>query len=217
MPKLAIVLWLLYLAISLGLRILIQLRTTGSSGFVLLRSSSSRLQLVASALFVSSLLAGLVSPVLALALPEQLLFRAMAVPTWVAALGALGYVAGVSSAFVSQLTLGRSWRIGVDASERTDLVMRGAFGIVRNPIFSALLLTSLSLAMLCSTSIAWFACAVQLLALELQVRGVEEPHLLRVHGAAYRDYAARVGRFVPGLGLGVAQVPPGGLPETEAK
>jgi protein-S-isoprenylcysteine O-methyltransferase Ste14 len=38
------------------------------------------------------------------------------------------------------------------------------------------------------------------LALEIQVRLVEEPYLLRTHGDAYREYAARVGRFVPGLG-----------------
>lgn len=202
MPKLTIVLWLLYLAISLGARIVIQVRTTGSTGFVLLRSRSSPLQLFASALFVSSLLAGLLSPILVLAGLEHGLFAPMAMPAWVAALGGLLYVTGVSSAFVSQLTLGRSWRIGVDASERTELVTRGAFAIVRNPVFSALFLTSISLALLCSTPLAWLACAVQLLALELQVRGVEEPHLARVHGAAYQDYAARVGRFVPWIGRG---------------
>jgi len=181
-------------------RVLIQLRTTGSSGFVLHRSSSSPLQLFASALFVASLLAGLLSPILALAGLQHALFIPIAMRRWGAVLGGFLYLAGVTSAFVSQLTLGRSWRIGVDASERTELVTRGAFAIVRNPVFSALFLTSISLALLCSTPLAWSACAVQLLALELQVRGVEEPHLASVHGAAYRDYAARVGRFVPWLG-----------------
>ena len=38
------------------------------------------------------------------------------------------------------------------------------------------------------------------LGLELQVRAVEEPYLLRTHGDAYRAYAARVGRFLPGVG-----------------
>jgi protein-S-isoprenylcysteine O-methyltransferase Ste14 len=36
--------------------------------------------------------------------------------------------------------------------------------------------------------------------LELQVRQVEEPYLLETHGEEYALYAARVGRFVPGLG-----------------
>ena len=61
--------------------------------------------------------------------------------------------------------------------------------------------TALSLALVCSTPLALIACVVQAIALEIQVRAVEEPHLARVHGDAYRQYAARVGRFVPGHGL----------------
>jgi protein-S-isoprenylcysteine O-methyltransferase Ste14 len=201
MPKLTILLWLSYLAISLGLRILIQLRMTGHSGFVLLRASSSKLQLIASALFVSSLAAGFASPLLAHTLPGHSLWQPWGMPPLAIALGGVFYVAGVSVALAAQLTLGRSWRIGVDANERTELVMRGAFRVVRNPVFSALLLTSVGLALLCSTPLAWLACSAQLVALELQVRGVEEPYLARVHGEAYRAYLARVGRFVPGIGL----------------
>jgi protein-S-isoprenylcysteine O-methyltransferase Ste14 len=36
--------------------------------------------------------------------------------------------------------------------------------------------------------------------IELQVRIVEEPCRLSVHGDAYRDYLANVGRFVRGVG-----------------
>ena len=41
---------------------------------------------------------------------------------------------------------------------------------------------------------------VLLVALELQVRGVEEPYLRAVHGSHYRAYEAEVGRFLPALG-----------------
>jgi protein-S-isoprenylcysteine O-methyltransferase Ste14 len=37
-------------------------------------------------------------------------------------------------------------------------------------------------------------------ALELQVRVVEEPYLLRTQDEPYAAYASRVGRFVPGVG-----------------
>jgi protein-S-isoprenylcysteine O-methyltransferase Ste14 len=37
-------------------------------------------------------------------------------------------------------------------------------------------------------------------AVELQVRRIEEPYLLGTHGDRYRAYARRVGRFVPGVG-----------------
>ncbi|MFL5908785.1 MAG: methyltransferase family protein, partial [Solirubrobacterales bacterium] len=36
--------------------------------------------------------------------------------------------------------------------------------------------------------------------LQLQVRFVEEPYLIRTHGDDYRAYASEVGRFVPGIG-----------------
>jgi protein-S-isoprenylcysteine O-methyltransferase Ste14 len=39
-----------------------------------------------------------------------------------------------------------------------------------------------------------------LVALEIQIRLVEEPYLERVHGDAYRRYATATGRFVPGVG-----------------
>ena len=45
---------------------------------------------------------------------------------------------------------------------------------------------------------AWLL--VLIIGLELHVRLVEEPYLLRVHGDAYRRYAARTGRFLPRVG-----------------
>jgi protein-S-isoprenylcysteine O-methyltransferase Ste14 len=71
---------------------------------------------------------------------------------------------------------------------------------VRNPIFAAMLPTALGLALMVPSWIALLGLGGLLLALELQVRAVEEPYLLSVHGDAYASYAARVGRFVPGVG-----------------
>ncbi|MEU7818666.1 methyltransferase [Pseudonocardia sp. NPDC049154] len=44
------------------------------------------------------------------------------------------------------------------------------------------------------------AAVAMIVAVELQVRRVEEPYLLATHGAAYRADAATVGRLVPGVG-----------------
>jgi protein-S-isoprenylcysteine O-methyltransferase Ste14 len=46
--------------------------------------------------------------------------------------------------------------------------------------------------------------AVSCVALEIQVRAVEEPYLLRTHPEEYAEYLARAGRFVPGVGRLVA-------------
>ena len=108
--------------------------------------------------------------------------------------------AGILATFAAQLGMGNSWRIGVDEGERTALVTDGLFALVRNPIYSAMLPTVAGLALVVP-NVAAIAGAIGLLvALEIQTRGVEEPHLLRVHGDEYARYAARVGRFVPGVG-----------------
>jgi protein-S-isoprenylcysteine O-methyltransferase Ste14 len=52
--------------------------------------------------------------------------------------------------------------------------------------------------------VAFAGFGALVLALEIQVRLVEEPYLRRTHGAAYERYAARTGRFAPRVGRGSA-------------
>jgi protein-S-isoprenylcysteine O-methyltransferase Ste14 len=75
-----------------------------------------------------------------------------------------------------------------------ELVTGGPFALVRNPIFSAMVLAFLGLALLVPNAAALAGFVALVVALEVQVRLVEEPYLLRAHGARYADYAARVGR-----------------------
>jgi protein-S-isoprenylcysteine O-methyltransferase Ste14 len=110
------------------------------------------------------------------------------------------YGAGLVGVAASQEAMGASWRIGQDANERTTLVTRGPFALVRNPIFCSLALVQLGLALLVPNVLALVGLALLAVSIELQVRLVEEPHLRRVHGAEYEGYARRVGRFVPGIG-----------------
>jgi protein-S-isoprenylcysteine O-methyltransferase Ste14 len=114
--------------------------------------------------------------------------------------GIVLFVIGLAATLAAQVAMGESWRIGVDESERTDLVTDGPFSLARNPIFAAMLPTSLGLALMVPSWVAFLGVVALFLALELQVRIVEEPYLRRVHGRAYEAYASRVGRFVPGVG-----------------
>jgi protein-S-isoprenylcysteine O-methyltransferase Ste14 len=110
-------------------------------------------------------------------------------------------VTGIAAALYAQLAMGASWRIGVNPGERNELVTPGPFALVRNPIFSAMLPTSLGLVLMVPSVVAIIGVVALAVALELQVRVVvEEPYLLRAHGRPYADYAARVGRFVPCVG-----------------
>jgi hypothetical protein len=77
-----------------------------------------------------------------------------------------------------------------------------------NPIFASMLALLGGEALVLSTLVGASAFAVALVAIEIQVRLVEEPYLLKTHGDAYRRYAARVGRFVPWIGRVRAQAPP---------
>lgn len=114
--------------------------------------------------------------------------------------GAVLAVAGIAATFAAQVAMGTSWRIGVDHAERTELVTSGPFAVVRNPIYSAMLPTAFGLALLVPSWIAVAGILALAVALELQVRVVEEPYLRQVHGAAYDRYGQRVGRFIPAVG-----------------
>ena len=106
----------------------------------------------------------------------------------------------MAGTLLAQAWIGSSWRVGVDEAERTELVVRGPFALVRNPIFSAMIPAFLGLALLAPNVLALAAFSVLVAAVELQVRFVEEPYLLRTHGERYAGYASQVGRFVPGVG-----------------
>jgi protein-S-isoprenylcysteine O-methyltransferase Ste14 len=99
---------------------------------------------------------------------------------------------------LAQWEMGASWRVGID-DRPTALVTTGIFRLVRNPIFSGLLLFLAGYACLMP---AWWSLALwvaTLTGLRLQIAH-EEGHLIALHGAEYLAYAARVGRLVPFVG-----------------
>ena len=114
-------------------------------------------------------------------------------------LGAGIAVFGIVGALASQLTMGESWRIGVDETERTRLVTDGMFRYVRNPIFSFIGVSMLGFFLTVPNGWAFIAIVITAIGIQLQVRFVEEPHLLSVHGDEYASYLRSVGRFIPGL------------------
>ena len=197
MPKLALLLWILYFIPTLGVRVVIQRRRTGHSGFA---DSSRRGGVQSLAQLVETLAIGLAvaAPILALTGAVEP-FESLD-ETAVNLAGAVLFIAGLAGIVLSQEAMGSSWRIGVDPEERTELVTRGPFALVRNPIFSFLVLVQVGTFLLVPSAAALAGLVLQVVSVELQVRLVEEPYLLRVHGAAYREYAARAGRFLPGAG-----------------
>lgn len=199
MAAAALALYGISLTLTFGVRIAVQVRRTGSTGVHGLPDDARPVEWLAGALFIAGLASGAAAPVLAL------LGILEPIPALDGAVGhAIGLVlacGGIVLTFLAQLAMGDAWRIGVDPEDRTDLVTDGPFGLVRNPIYSAMLPTVLGLVLMVPNAVALGALAALATGLELQVRLVEEPYLLRVHGEAYAAYAARVGRFVPKMGL----------------
>jgi protein-S-isoprenylcysteine O-methyltransferase Ste14 len=196
-PVLALALLVLFYAIAFGLRTWQQLRATGSTGFRGLSGRPGSLEWLGGALFGVGVALSLVA---ALGEAAGWLTGLWEPGPASVVLGVLLTLGGVAATYLAQVSMGDAWRIGVREDERTRFVTDGAFAVVRNPIFSCMLFTAAGLVVLIpnALSVASFVCL--LIAVELQVRFVEEPYLLRTHGQRYRDYASRVGRFVPGLG-----------------
>ena len=192
---LALALYLVYLALAFGLRGWLQWRRTGDHGFRFGAFAASPAERAGGLLFVLALALGLAGPVLELlgVLGAVELLRAPA-------LGKLLSLVGIAGTLHAQLEMGASWRVGVDPSEHTTLRIDGPFAWVRNPIYSWMILTAAGLALLVPNAASGVGLVALVVGIELQVRRVEEPHLLRTHGAAYASWAARTGRFLPGVG-----------------
>ncbi|MEU0484644.1 isoprenylcysteine carboxylmethyltransferase family protein [Streptosporangium sp. NPDC006013] len=119
----------------------------------------------------------------------------MAAPIQISA--AVLVLAAGTATLLSQSAMGASWRVGVDEGETTALVTGGPFRLVRNPVFTAMATTSIGWTLLVPSSPS---PAALITAIELQVRVVEEPYLIRTHGSDHRPHASITGRFVPALG-----------------
>lgn len=195
MARLALALFVVFLALGFGLRAFLQWRRTGDAGFRLGAFAGSGAEREGALLFAAALALGLAAPLLELS-GALAAFEALRAP-W---LGALLWLVGMTGMLHAQLAMGSSWRVGVDPNERTTLKTDGPFRWVRNPVFSWVIVTATGLALLVPNAASLAGLAVLVASVQVQVRLVEEPYLRRTHGDAYERWASRTGRFVPGLG-----------------
>ncbi len=198
MPRIALLLCLAWFLLLFVVRSLIQWKRTGSTGMKGFHGAVGSLPWWAGVAASAGLVLAPLAPIAALrGWPGGVLWLDV-LPLQV--LGLALTTLGIVGSLLAQLSMGESWRIGVDEAERTELVTRGLFGWVRNPIFSFIALSVAGLVLLVPNAFALASAGLTLFGVEAQVRGVEEPYLLEAHGDRYRSYAARIGRFVPGVG-----------------
>lgn len=116
-------------------------------------------------------------------------------PLAVEVVGLALMTAGLAFSVVASLGLGKSWRIGVDPREKTDLVVSGPYRLSRNPYFLSydLVLVGSSISS-ASLVVALVSAAAILLFHALILK--EERHLEAVHGEGYLEYKRRVRRYL---------------------
>lgn len=195
----AVALLFVWLIVGFVFRMVVYVRETGSSPFRGVSGQLGSLEWFGNLVFLAALFVG--APAAAWgALTGDIQPFAFFGSQASAVVGIALMIVGIVSTGVAQGAMGRSWRIGVDPEERTELVTDGMFGLVRNPIYTAFFITLFGLVLLVGNAIAIASLAASVIALEVQVRMIEEPYLVKTHGESYKDYAHKVGRFLPGIG-----------------
>jgi protein-S-isoprenylcysteine O-methyltransferase Ste14 len=122
-------------------------------------------------------------------------------PSWPWLAGGLAFItSGIAVMVWSQLTMGPSWRLGVDRDNTIRLVTAGPFRWVRNPIYTAMVGVFLGVTLLVPAVGTVIGTAMIFAFVEWQVRTVEEPLLIHRHGRDYLSWAAATGRFLPRIG-----------------
>jgi len=96
------------------------------------------------------------------------------------------------------LRMGRNWRMAVAPDQQTELVTTGLFRLVRHPIYALSILLMVCTVVVAPTSPVLVMALIHISLMLAKARN-EERFLVGRHGAEYRRYMQRTGRFVPRL------------------
>lgn len=114
----------------------------------------------------------------------------------IAWLGAILCVLATAATFTCWREMGKSWRVGIDPEEKTQLVLTGPYRFARHPIYALSSVLMLGTLAAVPTLAMTVTAAIHLFFLQLEARR-EEKYLVAKHGQSYADYQQRVGRFLP--------------------
>jgi protein-S-isoprenylcysteine O-methyltransferase Ste14 len=179
----------------------VQHRRYGTSGLVLFRSGKLSQDLRDAALVVVIALLTAQAAVAAAGRREPLLLVVGpgAIGDLLQVAGAVMMAAGIALLASGQLNMGASWRVGIKEGEAPGLVTGGLYRFCRHPIYLGLLTAVAGYTALLPTAVSLLLLATTYTRVRIQA-AAEEAYLERTYGATYRDYARRVGRFLPGIG-----------------
>ena len=95
----------------------------------------------------------------------------------------------------AQMQMGKSWRIGIDNENKTELVEKGLFTVSRNPIFFGMRTALFGFFLCLPNALTLLAVVLLDFLMQIQVR-LEEEFLRNTHGDSYADYCRKVRRWI---------------------
>lgn len=171
-------------------------RSTGVFGIVVHRGAAPLQRVVGAGFGATIFFYAALGAAVGVLGPEALGVQAR--PLWLGALGWLLFLGGLAVMVAAQAQMGASWRIGID-ERPTGLVTHGLYAWIRNPIYTGVLTMMLGLAAIAPAW--WTLLGPPLVYAQIRVQTFyEERHMAAQHPEAWRAYARRVGRYVPGVG-----------------
>ena len=187
---------LLFVLLGLALPV-IRLRVrTGVWAFTAFRATDPVERIISLALMISVLASGVWATLHSLWGPAAL--GVIPAPAWVGLAGWALIILGLLVIIAAQSQMGASWRVGIDDAP-TELVTHGLYRWIRHPIYSAMFALIAGQVLVTPAWASLLGGLFAATAIRLQaVR--EERHVRELHGEAHDAWAARVGRFIPGVG-----------------
>lgn len=105
---------------------------------------------------------------------------------------------GLTLCRIAQVTIGKSWRVGIDVDAKPGLVTNGIYKWIRNPTYSGLYLVCTGVFIAIPSFLLLYWLLAFFISMEFQVR-CEEEYLESIYGDEYRDYLKTSKRYLPYL------------------
>ena len=96
---------------------------------------------------------------------------------------------------IAQINMKNSWRIGIDADTKTELITNGLFSVSRNPVFFGMFLSLSGLFLITPNALTLLLLVLEYVLIQIQIR-FEEEFLTKEHGQKYSEYKQKTRRFI---------------------
>ena len=130
--------------------------------------------------------------------PAMFEWASLPVPTGVRWIGVAGFACAVAWLIWMFHSLGRNLTDTVVTRRNANFVDHGPYRLIRNPMYTGVLVTGMSVGLALGTWIVPFATAIIFTLFALRTR-IEERYLIERFGDQYLEYMKHVSRFFPKL------------------